>query len=102
MLVGREQSTAAPTAALFRPDRASDEPIVQPVLLPKASIVHVCKKAEKGRGSIIRATPLCYQVNLCSNVDRTLIKTLCSLRPPNHPSLKYDLPKLPPRLCYMC
>ena len=62
--------------ALFRLDRALDEPIVRAVLLPKASIVHVCKKAEKGRGSIIGATPLCYQVNLCSDVDRTLIKTL--------------------------
>ena len=62
--------------ALFRLDRALDEPIVRAVLLPKASIVHECKKAEKGRGSIIGATPLCYQVNLCLDVDRTLIKTL--------------------------
>ena len=80
-----EYKARAPSAALFRPDRASDEPIVQPVLLPKASIVHVCKKAEKVRGSIIGATPLCYQVNLCSNADRTLIKTLYSLQPPTHP-----------------
>ena len=77
-----EYKARAPTAALFRPDRASDEPIVQAVLLPKASIVHVCKKAEKGRRSIIGATPLCYQVTLCSNVDRTLIKTLYSLQTP--------------------
>ena len=84
MLGGRYTHTVQYPPPLFRPDRASDEPIVQAVLLPKASIVHVCKKAEKVRGSIIGATPLCYQANLCSNVDRTLIKTLHSLHTPTH------------------
>ena len=58
MLVGTEH-TAAPTAALFRPDRASDEPIVQAVLLPKASIVHVCAKKPKRVAGVLSGRPLC-------------------------------------------
>ena len=42
---------------LFRPDRASDELIVQAVLLPKASIVHVCKKSRKGSREYYRGDP---------------------------------------------
>ena len=52
-----EYKAGAPTAALFRPDRASDELIVQAVLLPKASIVHVCKKSRKGSREYYRGDP---------------------------------------------